>query len=96
VCAGVVILRRTAPHNRRPFRTPGVPWVPALGAIICLAQMVGLPGETWVRLLIWLAIGLVIYFTYGHAHAHAARLASDDPTIDLHLSGNLSEHSANR
>jgi APA family basic amino acid/polyamine antiporter len=82
VCIGVVILRKTAPQNRRPFRTPGVPWVPALGAIICLAQMVGLPGETWVRLLIWLAIGLVIYFLYGHAHAHAARLVRDDPTAE--------------
>ena len=44
----------------RPFRTPGVPWIPAAGAIVCLAQMLGLPGETWVRLFIWLVIGLVI------------------------------------
>jgi APA family basic amino acid/polyamine antiporter len=78
VCIGVVILRKTAPENRRPFRTPGVPWVPALGAIICLAQMVGLPGETWVRLVIWLGVGLVIYFLYGHAHARAARAAGED------------------
>jgi basic amino acid/polyamine antiporter, APA family len=82
VCIGVVILRKTAPQNRRPFRTPGVPWVPALGAIICLAQMVGLPGETWIRLLIWLAIGLVIYFLYGHTHARAARLVRDGPTAE--------------
>jgi basic amino acid/polyamine antiporter, APA family len=40
--------------------------------------MVGLPGETWIRLVIWLAIGLVIYFLYGHSHAQAARLASED------------------
>jgi len=93
VCIGVVILRRTAPHNRRPFRTPGVPWVPALGAIVCLAQMLGLPGETWVRLFTWLAIGLVIYFLYGHSHAHAARLASDAP-LDLHLPEDLPEHTA--
>jgi APA family basic amino acid/polyamine antiporter len=91
---GVVILRKTAPHNRRPFRTPGVPWVPALGAIICLAQMVGLPGETWVRLLIWLAIGLVIYFLYGHAHARAARLVRDGPMPELQLAEDLPEHSA--
>ncbi|HMA02075.1 MAG: amino acid permease [Gemmatimonas sp.] len=93
VCIGVVILRRTAPHNRRPFRTPGVPWVPALGAIVCLAQMLGLPGETWVRLFTWLAIGLVIYFLYGHSHAHAARLARDAP-LDLHLPEDLPEHTA--
>jgi APA family basic amino acid/polyamine antiporter len=95
VCIGVVILRKTAPHNRRPFRTPGVPWVPALGAIICLAQMLGLPGETWVRLLIWLAIGLVIYFLYGHAHAHAARLINDNPAPPLHLPEDLPQHTAN-
>lgn len=94
VCMGIVILRKTAPLNRRPFRTPGVPWVPALGAIICLAQMAGLPGETWVRLLIWLAIGLVIYFLYGHAHAHAARLVRDSPAPGLQLAQDLSQHSA--
>ncbi len=52
--------------------------VPALGALICLAQMVGLPGQTWLRLVIWLAIGLGIYFLYGYRHAQAARLARDD------------------
>jgi basic amino acid/polyamine antiporter, APA family len=94
VCIGVVILRKTAPHNRRPFRTPGVPWVPALGALICLAQMVGLPGETWTRLVIWLAIGLVIYFLYGHAHARAARVINDNPAAELQLPKDLAEHSA--
>jgi basic amino acid/polyamine antiporter, APA family len=93
VCIGVVILRKTAPHNRRPFRTPGVPWVPALGALICLAQMVGLPGETWIRLVTWLAIGLVIYFLYGHSHAHAARLINDSPAPELELPEDLAEHS---
>jgi APA family basic amino acid/polyamine antiporter len=83
VCIGVVILRKSAPQNRRPFRTPWVPWVPAAGAIICLAQMLGLPGETWLRLVIWLVAGLVIYFLYGHRHAHAARLVSDDLAPEL-------------
>jgi len=83
VCVGVVMLRKSAPRNRRPFRTPWVPWVPAAGAIICLAQMLGLPGETWLRLVIWLVAGLVIYFLYGHRHAHAARLESDDPAPEL-------------
>jgi APA family basic amino acid/polyamine antiporter len=96
VCIGVVILRKTAPQNRRPFRTPWVPLVPALGAIICLAQMVGLPGETWVRLVIWLAIGFVIYFMYGHRNAHATRLTGDDPTMELRLPEDLPEHAANR
>jgi APA family basic amino acid/polyamine antiporter len=83
VCIGVVILRKSAPQNRRPFRTPWVPWVPAAGAIICLAQMLGLPGETWLRLVIWLVAGLAIYFLYGHRRAHAARLVSDDTTPEL-------------
>ncbi len=94
VCIGVVILRKTAPHNRRPFRTPGVPWVPALGAIVCLAQMLGLPGETWVRLFIWLVIGLVIYFLYGHSHARAARVASGAQAPALHLAEDVAEDPA--
>ena len=65
VCLGVIILRRTAPDAPRPFRTPWVPAVPILGALICLAQMVGLPLATWERLVIWLAIGLVVYFGYS-------------------------------
>jgi APA family basic amino acid/polyamine antiporter len=72
VSIGVIILRRTAPDVPRPFRTPGVPWVPIAGAVICLAQMVGLPLATWERLLIWLVIGLVAYFAYGRRHALAS------------------------
>ena len=65
VSIGVITLRRTSPDVPRPFRTPGVPWVPIAGAVVCLAQMIGLPLATWERLFIWLAIGLVIYATYG-------------------------------
>jgi APA family basic amino acid/polyamine antiporter len=65
VCIGIIILRRTMPDAPRPFRTPGVPWVPVAGAVICLAQMVGLPLATWERLVIWLAAGLVVYFFYS-------------------------------
>ena len=73
VCVGVVILRRTNPELERPFRTPGMPWVPLLGAVICLAQMAGLPGSAWERLVIWLAMGLAIYFLYGRRRAAAER-----------------------
>jgi basic amino acid/polyamine antiporter, APA family len=66
VCIGVILLRRTAPDIPRPFRTPGVPLVPILGAIICLAQMIGLPLATWERLVVWLAAGLVVYFSYSY------------------------------
>jgi basic amino acid/polyamine antiporter, APA family len=69
VCIGVIVLRRTAPEAPRPFRTPAVPAVPIAGAAICLAQMVGLPLATWERLLIWLAIGLIVYVMFGRRHA---------------------------
>lgn len=75
VCIGVVMLRRTAPELERPFRTPFVPTVPVLGAVICLAQMVALPVQTWIRLLIWLVTGLVIYFAYSRRRAYAVRFA---------------------
>jgi basic amino acid/polyamine antiporter, APA family len=65
VSIGIIILRKTLPDAPRPFRTPGVPYVPVIGALICLAQMVGLPVATWERLLIWLAIGLAVYFSYS-------------------------------
>ena len=75
VCIGVVMLRRTAPELERPFRTPFVPIVPILGAVICLAQMFGLPVRTWIRLVIWLVTGLVIYFAYSRRRAYAVRFA---------------------
>ena len=65
VCFGVIILRRTRPDLPRPFRVPGVPWVPLLGALVCVAQMAALPWATWERLLVWLALGLAIYFMYS-------------------------------
>jgi APA family basic amino acid/polyamine antiporter len=66
VCVAVIHLRRSAPKTKRPFRTPGVPWLPVLGIAFCLLLMLGLPLNTWMRLLVWLAIGLLIYFGYGH------------------------------
>ena len=66
VCVAVIHLRRSAPKTKRPFRTPGVPWLPVLGIAFSLLLMLGLPLATWMRLLVWLAIGLLIYFGYGH------------------------------
>jgi APA family basic amino acid/polyamine antiporter len=67
VSIGVITLRRTQPDLPRPFRTPAVPFVPIAGAAICFAQMASLPLATWERLIIWLAAGLVIYFTYSRS-----------------------------
>lgn len=65
VCVGVIILRYQRPELQRSFRTPWVPVVPIMGAGICLLQMASLPWETWARLLIWMALGFLIYFVYG-------------------------------
>jgi basic amino acid/polyamine antiporter, APA family len=65
VCGGVLVLRYTRPDLPRPFRTPLVPFVPALGILSCVYLMTRLSRDTWIRLVVWMAIGLVIYFTYG-------------------------------
>jgi APA family basic amino acid/polyamine antiporter len=72
VCVAVIYLRRSAPRTKRPFRTPAVPWVPIFGIGFSLLLMLGLPLDTWLRLLVWLVIGLAIYFGYGHRHSVVA------------------------
>jgi len=69
VCIGVLVLRKTRPDLNRPFRAPWVPFVPIMGILTCLGLMATLPGDTWLRLIVWLAIGLVIYFGYGRSHS---------------------------
>jgi APA family basic amino acid/polyamine antiporter len=69
VCLGVILLRKSDPNRRRPFRVPMVPLFPILGVIFCGALMLSLPIETWVRFIGWLAIGLVIYFLYSVRHS---------------------------
>jgi APA family basic amino acid/polyamine antiporter len=69
VCAGVLVLRFTDPEIHRPFRTPLVWLVAPLGVLFCGWLMYGLPPDTWARLLVWMAIGLVIYFTYSRRHS---------------------------
>jgi APA family basic amino acid/polyamine antiporter len=69
VCGAVIYLRRSDSGASRPFRAPGVPVVPVLGILFCLLLMVGLPLVTWMRLVVWLVIGLIIYFSYGRNHS---------------------------
>jgi basic amino acid/polyamine antiporter, APA family len=69
VCAAVLIMRRTHPEVPRPFRVPLGPVFPVLGILSCLVLMFSLPVANWVRLFVWLLIGLVIYFTYGFFHS---------------------------
>jgi APA family basic amino acid/polyamine antiporter len=79
VSIGVIILRRTAPDAPRPFRTPMVPFVPIAGAFVCLAQMAGLPLATWERLIAWLALGLVVYFSYSFKSSRISIRAAAAP-----------------
>jgi len=76
VCLGVLIMRRTNPDAPRPFRTPWVPVVPILGIVVCLVMMASLPWETWLRLVVWLALGMIIYFGYGKRNSKL-RLAQE-------------------
>ena len=75
VCAAVLIMRRTHPEAERPFRVPLVPLVPIVGIASCLLLMFSLPSENWWRLIVWLAIGLAIYFSYGRRHSTLRRRA---------------------
>lgn len=65
VCIGVMVMRKKMPDAPRSFRTPLVPFVPVAGILICLALMYSLPNESWARLVIWMALGIIIYFVYG-------------------------------
>ncbi len=76
VCAGVLVLRYTDPTRARPFRTPLVPFVPIAGILACGYLMLGLPVDTWARLIVWMAIGLAIYFLYGRRHSKVQQAAA--------------------
>ena len=69
VCISVMVLRKTHPNAKRPFRTPWVPVVPIGGILVCGAMMAGLPIDTWIRMIVWFAIGMVVYFAYAAKHA---------------------------
>ena len=77
VCAGVWLLRIRRPELHRPFKTPWVPFVPIMGIVISFALMASLPFDTWIRLFVWLIIGMFIYFGYGRYHSRVQRASSE-------------------
>jgi len=73
VCGAILVLRRTRPQQRRPFRTPFVPWIPILGMLACMWLMYFLPAVTWWRFLIWSVVGVILYVGYGLSHSKLAK-----------------------
>jgi APA family basic amino acid/polyamine antiporter len=69
VCVGVIVLRRTRPDIHRAFKTPLVPLIPLLGIGTCMFMMVFLPIDTWIRLIVWMALGFVVYFAYSRRNS---------------------------
>jgi basic amino acid/polyamine antiporter, APA family len=75
VSIGVAILRRSRPDLPRGFRTPWVPLVPVLAVLACVWLMINLSVETWLRFVIWMLLGFVVYFAYGRSHSVLAQRA---------------------
>ncbi|HRN95694.1 MAG TPA: amino acid permease [Chitinophagales bacterium] len=69
VCIGVLVMRKTMPDAPRSFKTPLVPLVPILGILTCAAMMISLPLDTWIRLVVWMAIGILLYFAYSRKYS---------------------------
>jgi APA family basic amino acid/polyamine antiporter len=76
VCLSIIVLRKKRPDLERPFKTPFSPAIPVLGAVFCLGQMAALPIDTWLRLIIWMAIGFVVYFCYSVRHSKVRKSAN--------------------
>lgn len=79
VAIAVIVLRRTQPDMKRPFRTPWVPVLPIATVAACLGLMASLKVDTWLRFLVWLALGFVVYFAYGYRHSRLNRATEGDP-----------------
>lgn len=76
VSGGVLYLRYKEPNRHRPFKTPLMPVVPILAIVICLYLMFSLPVDTWMRLIVWMTIGVVIYFVYGYRHSKLRKIGA--------------------
>jgi basic amino acid/polyamine antiporter, APA family len=87
VSIGVVIMRRTRPDLDRPFRMPLVPLLPLLSALVSLTLMIGLPRATWERLILWMAIGIAVYFAYGYRHSRLRAAQEAGPSASAASQG---------
>jgi len=81
VCVAVLVMRLIDPDHPRPFRCPGVPFVPVIGALFCLLLMFSLPSHNWQRLVIWLLIGFCVYWFYGRRHSVLRKINSMPPAV---------------
>jgi basic amino acid/polyamine antiporter, APA family len=79
VSAGTWILRRRRPDLARPFKTPWVPFVPIMGVLVSAGLMASLPAATWIRLVVWLILGMAVYFGYGRSHSKVQNALSAQP-----------------
>lgn len=69
MCAGVLVLRKTRPDLKRGFRVPGSPFVPIVAIVACGWLMINLSVETWIRFVVWMLVGIVVYALYGRRHS---------------------------
>jgi APA family basic amino acid/polyamine antiporter len=76
VAVGITVMRRRDPDAPRPFKVPFVPWVPALSAVASIVLMASLPWESWERLILWMVLGVAVYFVYGARHSALRRRRS--------------------
>ncbi|KFJ03481.1 APC family permease [Bifidobacterium thermacidophilum] len=90
VSAGVLWMRKTQPDTHRGFRAPGVPVTPILAIVFCCVLIVGLNWETWVRFVVWFALGLIVYFAYGRKHSKLGAADGND-SVTAPAAGNDSD-----
>lgn len=73
VSLGIIILRKSRPDLERSFKVPLVPWIPVLAVLTCGYLLISLPAVTWIAFLIWMVIGLIVYFAYGYKHSELSK-----------------------
>ena len=89
VCAAVLMLRAKRPEAKRPFRVPFGPIFPVLGILSCSYLMLSLPVLTWVRFLVWLDLGMIIYWFYGRTHSPLVNAAESDARTPMQSLANF-------